>query len=377
MNSAANPLRQLAALGQSIWFDNLHRRMLEDGELSGRVRDDGLTGVTSNPTIFEKAMAGSRHYDGAMVRCLSAHPELQAEELFFELALADIREAADLLRPVYEASDARDGMVSLEVSPALADDTAGTVAQARELHRRLQRPNVMIKVPATAAGLPAIEALVAEGINVNVTLLFDTGRYAEVVRAYLAGLRRRWAAGLPLQQVASVASFFVSRVDAAVDPQLEASGAGPELQGTAAVANAAVAYRHFLDVFDGPQFAELRSAGAQEQRLLWASTGTKDPRYSDVLYVESLAAPRTVTTLPPATYDAFRDHGRAEEALAGAMDRAPAVLAGLRSAGVDLGAVTARLEAEGVEAFAQSYRNLLQSLEQKVSALARERQAAG
>ncbi len=377
MNSAANPLRQLAALGQSVWFDNLHRRMLEDGELAGRVRDDGLAGVTSNPTIFEKAMAGTRHYDAAMVESLSARPGLQAEELFFELALADIREAADLLRPVYEASDARDGMVSMEVSPALADDTAGTVAQARELHRRLQRPNVMIKVPATVAGLPAIEALVAEGINVNVTLLFDTGRYAEVVRAYLAGLRRRRAAGLPLQQVASVASFFVSRVDAAVAPQLEASGSGCEPQGSAAVANAAVAYRHFLDVFDGPEFAELRSAGAQEQRLLWASTGTKNPRYSDVLYVESLAAPRTVTTLPPATYDAFRDHGRAEEALAGAMDRAPSVLAGLQSAGVDLGAVTARLEAEGVAAFAQSYRNLLQSLEQKVSALSRERQAAG
>lgn len=377
MNSAANPLRALATLGQSVWFDNLHRRMLEDGELAGRVRDDGLTGVTSNPTIFEKAMAGTRHYDAAMARCLSARPDLQAEELFFELALSDIREAADLLRPVYEASGARDGMVSMEVSPALADDTAGTVAQAREIHRRLERPNVMIKVPATAAGLPAIEALIADGINVNVTLLFDTGRYAEVAQAYLTGLRRRQAAGLALQPVASVASFFVSRVDTAVDAQLEASGAGPALQGTAAVANAAVAYRHFLDVFDGPEFAGLRAAGAQEQRLLWASTGTKNPRYSDVLYVESLAAPRTVTTLPPATYDAFRDHGRAEQALAAAMERAPRVLADLQAAGVDLGAVTARLEAEGVAAFVESYRNLLQSLERKVGALSRERQAAG
>ena len=357
MNSAANPLRRLADIGQSVWFDNLHRRMLEEGELARLVREDGLAGVTSNPTIFEKAMVGSDDYDQAMQRCLGRAPELNAEELFFELALGDIREAADVLRPVFDASGGRDGMVSLEVSPALADDTEGTVAQARALARRLDRPNVMIKVPATAAGIPAIEALIVEGVNVNVTLLFDTGRYAEVVRAYLGGLRRRVRSGEPVDHVASVASFFVSRVDTAVDALLQESGAAAGLHGTAAVANAAVAYRHFTEVFDGTEFADLRAAGAQEQRLLWASTGTKNPAYSDVLYVESLAAPRTVTTLPPATFEAFRDHGRAEEALGGAMERAPAVLAGLASAGVDLGAVTARLEAEGVEAFVQSYRN--------------------
>lgn len=378
MNSpAANPLRRLAEIGQSVWFDNLHRAMLEEGELARLVRQDGLAGVTSNPTIFEKAMVGSERYDQAMVRCLARAPELDAEGLFFELALVDIREAADVLRPVFDAGGGRDGMVSLEVSPALADDTEGTVAQARELARRLERPNVMIKVPATAAGIPVIETLIAEGINVNVTLLFDTGRYAEVVRAYLAGLRRRLQAGEPLDHVASVASFFVSRVDTAVDALLEDSGAAPQLRGTAAVANAAVAYRHFLEVFDGPEFADLKAAGAQEQRLLWASTGTKNPAYSDVLYVESLAAPRTVTTLPPATYEAFRDHGRAEEALGAATERAPGVLAGLGSAGVDLAAVTARLEAEGVDAFVQSYRNLLQALERKVSTLPRGRQAAG
>lgn len=370
-----NPLKQLGELGQSVWYDNIHRDMLDDGTLARLVADDGLRGVTSNPSIFDKAISGSGSYDTAIADVLKAHPGLSVEDVFEHLAVRDIRDAADVLRPVYDDSEGRDGMVSIEVSPKLAHDTEGTIAEARRLHAWIDRPNLMVKVPATRAGLPAIETLISEGISINVTLLFSVERYARVVDAYLAGLQARARRGLSIDRIASVASFFVSRVDSAIDPGLE--GKHADLRGSVAIANAKVAYRHFQDVFDGSRFEELRSLGAQEQRLLWASTGTKNPDYSDVLYVESLIGPRTVNTMPPATYDAFRDHGRAESRLLSSPEQADAVLHRLPDAGVDLTAVTDKLEADGVQAFVDAYDNLLTGLKGRITELGGTSQAAG
>lgn len=363
---STNPLRQLAALGQSVWYDNITRDLLQRGELARLVADDGLAGVTSNPTIFEKAMTSGAAYDEDMAEALAAHPEWDVDQLFHHLAVQDIRAAADVLRPVFEARGGRDGMVSMEVSPDLARDTEGTIAEARKLHAWIDRPNVMIKVPATVEGLDAIETLIGDGIHVNVTLLFSVERYAAVAEAFIRGLEARLERGEPVAQVASVASFFVSRVDTAVDGQLADH---PELQGKAAIANARRAYRLFLEIFDGERFAALRARGAQVQRLLWASTGTKNPAYSDVLYVEELIGDRTVTTLPPATYDAYRDHGRPELRLGAGLDEAETVLAKLAAVGVDLTEITRRLEAEGVDAFLSSYQNLLRALSEKSRAL--------
>jgi transaldolase len=372
---STNSLKSLSNFGQSIWYDNIHRRMLREGELDRMVAEDGLAGVTSNPTIFEKAIIGGTAYDADIEAAVRTHPEWDAAELFNHLAVEDIRAAADVLRPVYDAMNGRDGMVSIEVSPTLAHDAAATVAEARKLHAWVDRPNVMIKVPATREGLAAIEALIADGINVNVTLLFAVTRYAEVAEAYIRGLEARVRAGEPVDRIASVASFFVSRVDTAVDKQLEQADADRRLLGQGAIANARVAYRVFLDIFDGGRFRDLRARGAQVQRLLWASTGTKNPDYSDVLYVEELIADRTVNTLPPATYEAYRDHGEPAPRLTAGLEDAQRILADIEAQGVDLAAVTARLEQEGVEAFVVSYRNLLQALEEKTASL--EQRAAG
>ncbi|RFA31271.1 transaldolase [Alkalilimnicola ehrlichii] len=363
-----NPLKLLGSLDQSVWYDNIHRDMLQAGELERMVAEDGLTGVTSNPTIFEKAITGSKAYDEAIASAVAEHPEWDTEELFNHLAVADIQAGADILRPVYDATDARDGMISIEVSPTLAHDTEGTVREARKLHAWVDRPNVMIKVPATVEGLPAIETLISEGIHVNVTLLFSLERYREVVEAYIRGLEQRLRAGKPVSGIASVASFFVSRVDSAVDKQVAAGDHAP-LAGKAAIANARIAYKHFLNVFDGDRFQALREQGAQVQRLLWASTGTKNPAYSDVLYVEELIAERTVTTLPPATYDAYKDHGEPKARLVAGIEAAETTLQQLSRAGVDLAAVTKALEVQGVEAFVESYRNLLSALEEKRAAI--------
>jgi transaldolase len=373
---STNPLKQLGALDQSVWYDNIHRTMLQSGELERLVREDGLKGVTSNPTIFEKAIVGGSAYDGAIAEAVRAHPEWDAAELFNHLAVEDIRAAADVLRPVYEASERRDGMVSIEVSPTLARDTAGTITEARKLHAWVDRPNVMIKVPATEQGLGAIETLIADGINVNVTLLFAVERYAAVAEAYIRGLEARARKGLPVTGIASVASFFVSRVDSSVDKQLAGRPEHEALQGKAAVANASKAYRVFLELFDGERFAKLRAQGAQVQRLLWASTGTKNPNYSDVLYVEELIAERTVTTLPPATYDAYKDHGQPQPRLIRNLDAGAQTLGALEAAGIDLAAVAAQLEDEGVEAFVVSYRNLLRSIEEKTRTVAERLSAA-
>lgn len=372
---STNPLKSLGSYGQSVWYDNITRTMLRTGELARLVEEDGLAGVTSNPTIFEKAITGGSAYDAELEAAARAHPEWDAAELFNHLAVEDIRAAADVLRPVYDTSNGQDGMVSIEVSPTLAHDAAGTVAEARKLHAWIDRPNVMIKVPATREGVAAIETLIADGINVNVTLLFAVARYAEVAEAYIKGLEQRLAAGKPVDRVASVASFFVSRVDTAVDRLLESRPEGEALLGKTAIANARAAYAKFLEIFDGARFAKLKEAGAQVQRLLWASTGTKNPSYSDVLYVEELIAERTVNTMPPATFEAYRDHGQPAARLLPALAEAPRTLQQVAALGIDLDAITEQLEREGVEAFIASYRNLLQALTAKMAALKRQAEA--
>ncbi len=374
-----NPLLRLKSLGQSIWYDNIHRELLRSGELERLIREDGICGVTTNPTIFEKAIDGSDAYDASIQSLLRARPGLSEQALFLELALTDVREAADLLRPVHDDTNGRDGLVSLEVSPDLAHDTEGTIAEALRLFHTAERPNVMIKVPATRAGLPAVEALIAEGVNVNVTLLFSIDRYRDVAEAYLLGLESRLRRGQPIGGISSVASFFISRVDTKVDARLTALLQDCDdparvdgirsLQGRIAIANAKLAYQAYREIYDGPRFAALREAGARTQRLLWASTGTKNPAYSDVLYVDALIGPETVNTVPPATCAAYKDHGNPRLTLTEDLDGARRALADLQALGIDLAAVTTELETEGVQLFADSYHTLLASLARKKAAL--------
>jgi transaldolase len=358
-----NRLQRLHDAGVSIWLDTLSRELLESGEFSTLIAEFAVTGATSNPTIFAKAITGSDDYDD-QVHAAVASGVREPQELFFTLALDDVRRAADLLRPTYEKTDGRDGFVSFECTPDLADDTQATIAQAQELWDRLARPNVMIKVPATEAGVPAIEELTARGININVTLLFSLERYEQVIDAYLAGLERRATAGQPVETIASVASFFVSRVDTKVDPLLPA---GSDLRGRAAVANAQRAYARYRERFADERWLALRDAGAQTQRPLWASTGTKDPSYSDVLYVESLIGPDVINTMPDATLRAFADHGNATPSLDAQAPAATEILRRLEDTGIDLGAITAELEREGVRSFCDSYHQLLDCVESKLS----------
>jgi transaldolase len=357
---AANPLRRLHALGQSIWLDYVRRGLIASGELARLMADDAVTGVTSNPSIFEKAIDESDDYDAAIA---GASPDLAVRALYDELTLADIRAAADALRPAYDGSGGRDGFVSIEVAPELADDTEGSIAEATRLWRALQRPNVMIKIPATPAGCPAVRRLIADGINVNITLMFSLEHYDAVAEAYLSGLEQRAARGLPLSGVASVASFFVSRVDTKLDadPRLPA-----ELRGKVAVANARAAYARFRATFAGPRWEALARRGAALQRPLWASTSTKNPAYSDVLYVDELAGPDTVNTMPPQTLEAYRQHGRPADRLG---QDPTGVLQALPGLGIDLGEVGRQLQREGVKAFADSYAKVLASIEKKRRAL--------
>jgi transaldolase len=357
-----NPLRALwEEHGQAVWLDYIERDLITGGGLALMVAEDGVRGVTSNPSIFHAAITGTSAYDSAIEATLAERPGVPTVELYEALAIEDIRGAADVLRPVYDDSGGSDGFVSLEVSPVLADDTAGTVAEARRLWRAVDRPNLMIKVPATAAGLPALERLIADGINVNATLMFSIADYEGVAAAYLRGLE---GCASP-DRVASVASFFVSRVDTAVDAQLEAIGtdAARALGGTAAVANACLAYRRFEEIFHGEPFAALAARGARVQRPLWASTSTKNPEYPDIKYVEELVGPETVNTVPTATLDAYRDHGRPANALARGVATCREELERLRRVGIDLDAVTARLQVEGVAAFAASFDQLIAALE--------------
>ena len=357
-----NRLQELHDAGVSIWLDTLSRELLDSGDFAALIAESVVTGATSNPTIFAKAITTSDRYDDE----LRAAGAGSSQERFFAIALEDVGRAADLLRPVYEARRGRDGFVSFECTPDLADDAQATIEQALDLWRRLARLNVMIKVPATAAGIPAIEELTARGVNVNITLLFSVARYEQVIDAYIAGLERRVAAGEPVDAIASVASFFVSRVDAKVDALLPA---GSALRGRVAIANAQRAYGRFRARFDDERWSALRAAGAHPQRPLWASTGTKNPAYSDVIYVEQLIAPDVINTMPLATLRAFADHGQATRRLGGGTDAAERTLRDAKDAGIDLAGITTQLEREGVQSFCASYRELLTCIDGKLAAL--------
>ena len=357
-----NPLQRLwPEYQQAVWLDFIERDLLTGGGLARLVEEDGVRGVTSNPSIFQQAIESGGVYDEAVGELLGRKPGIETLELYEALAIDDIRGAADILRGVWDASDGDDGFVSLEVSPHLARDTEGTVAQARRLWREVDRHNLMIKVPATAEGIPAIEELIADGINVNATLMFSLADYEGVANAYLRGLAACAAPG----GVASVASFFVSRVDTKVDAALQAIGSEEALglRGKAAVANAKLAYRRFEQLFGGDAFAEQVARGGRPQRPLWASTSTKNPAYRDVIYVEELIGPQTVNTLPVATLEAFRDHGRPRVSLTEDVDAAEGVFSGLKDVGVNLEKVTEELQIEGVAAFAASFDQLLATLE--------------
>jgi transaldolase len=362
-----NPLVRLGELGQSPWYDYITRDLVASGELRRLIRDDGLRGMTSNPTIFEKAIVGSAGYDGD-IRRLSDQGRSPAE-IFETLAVADVRAACDEFAGLHQVTGGVDGQVSLEVSPVLAHDTSATIHEAERLWRAVDRPNAMIKIPGTEAGLPAITHCVAQGISVNVTLLFSTERYAQVIEAWLTGLEQRVESGATVSAVSSVASFFVSRVDGKVDPQLDRAG-HDALRGRIAIANAWAAYRLFDWSLGQPRWQRLARAGARPQRPLWASTSTKDPRYPDTYYVEALVAPRTVNTLPPETFAAYRDHGRPEVRIEDGMAVAPERLKALAAAGIDLAAVTRELEDDGVAKFAASYAAVLATIESKADALA-------
>lgn len=373
-----NKIHHLQELGQSIWLDNIDRGMLDSGELRRMIVEDGISGITSNPSIFEKGISSGNFYDAALIGQLARDPGQSARDLFYELAIEDIQAAADLLRPAHESSQGRDGMVSLEVSPELAYDTESTVREAHDLWQRVNRPNLMIKVPATVEGIVAIERLIAEGININATLLFSVARYRDVVEAYISGLESRMQRGLSINRIESVASFFISRVDAAIDTLLlaamKSSAKGqPEyeqvqsLQGQAAIANARLAYHYWQSQSASDRFSALASHGARMQRLLWASTGSKNPEFSDVLYIEELIAPGTVNTVPPQTLRAFLEHGRVESTLVkeGGFSEAESLMAQLERLNIDLVEVTTELEEQGVEMFARSFANLIAVVQAK------------
>ncbi len=371
-----NPLQQLHAAGQSIWLDYIDRTMLHNGELARRIAGDALTGMTSNPTIFEKALAQGTAYDAQLK---DAGGDRTAWEMFELVETDDVRTACDIFRPVYDAAKGRDGFVSIEVSPGSAHDSAATIAEAHRLWKSVARPNVMIKVPGTPEGAVAVRRLIADGINVNITLLFSIDAHRRVIDAYIAGLEDRLAAGQPIAGIASVASFFVSRVDTEVDKRLDAqvkaavldANHADALRGKAAIANAKLAYRLFRECFAGPRWAALAAKGAQLQRPLWASTSTKNPAYRDVLYVEQLIGPDTVNTMPPATLEAFRDHGVVANTVDADIDGAERVISDLAAAGIPLAGVTDQLLTEGLASFQKSFDTLIAGLETKAKQLGR------
>jgi transaldolase len=365
---AKTKMQALLDEGQSVWLDYLRRGMTRSGELSALI-DDGLRGMTSNPTIFEQALS-STDYDEDLAE-LSSSPKTE-RELFEALAIEDVREAADRFRKVYDSTQGADGFVSLEVAPGLARDTSGTIAEATRLWKTVDRPNVMIKIPGTREGWPAIEHCLRDGININITLLFSTEHYKEVADAYLRALEARLQQGQPIDRLASVASFFVSRVDTEVDKRLETRGTRLDLRGTVAVAGARLAYAMFLDMMRSERWKKLAAAGASKQRLLWASTGTKNKAYSDVLYVESLIGPDTISTVPVETLQLFEDHGKVIPTLGEQSGtEARRVMDALAAAGIDFDDVNRTLEREGIEKFVKSYDSLLGVIAEKRRALAR------
>jgi len=372
----SNPLVELAKAGQSVWYDQMERKLLTTGRLKQMIDEDDLRGLTSNPTIFEKAIAGSDDYDQQLRQLAAA--DKNAVEILDELMIEDIGNAADVFRPVYDRCGGNDGFVSIEVSPLLAKDTAGTIAEAKRLFGRLSRPNVMVKIPATPEGLPAIEESIAAGININITLIFANEVYAQVMEAYIRGLERRVDTGQPIDKIRSVASFFVSRIDTKADNAMEAKGE-TELLGKIAIANAKVAYQLWKKTFGSERFAKLKEKGAAVQRPLWASTGTKNKKYSDVLYIESLIAPQTVNTVPPATYQAFKDHGKVRVTIEDDLDGATAALRKFEEKGFSLKAICDQLTEEGVKSFDASFDSLMMTIEARRDAVTRgliDRQSA-
>jgi transaldolase len=368
---SGNSLKRLGSLGQSIWLDYIRRDLIASGQLRRLIEEDGLRGMTSNPSIFEKAIVDSHDYDED-IRAMALKGK-GAEAIYEALSQGDVESAADQFRPLYDRTDGQDGYVSLEVNPHLAHDTEGTVEEARRLWAALNRPNVLIKVPATADGLPAIQQLISEGISVNVTLLFGLPRYRQVAEAYIAGLEARAAQGKPLKHLASVASFFVSRIDALVDPLIEeliAQGGkekdlARKARGQVAIASAKMAYQIYKEVFGGERFRKLAAQSARVQRLLWASTSAKNPDYSDVKYIEALIGPDTVDTIPMETLDAYRDHGKPKARLEQDVEEARSVLGRLHELGIDIDNVTRQLEDEGVEKFNQPFDKLMATLAQR------------
>jgi len=368
-----NSVRQLGTLGQSIWLDYIRRDLIAGGELRRLIEEDGLRGMTSNPAIFEKAIAGSHDYDED-IRAMALEGK-DAQAIYETLSQHDVQSAADEFRPLHDRTDGTDGYVSLEVNPHLAHDTDGTIDEARRLWAALNRPNVLIKVPATIEGLPAIRQLISEGISVNVTLLFGLPRYRQVVEAYLAGIEERLTQGKPVKHIASVASFFLSRIDVLVDPVLEKlislggkeSGLAKKAHGQVAIASAKTAYQIYKEIFGSDRFRKLEAQGASVQRLLWASTSTKNPDYSDVKYVEALIGPDTVNTVPLETLDAYRDHGVPKVRLDQDLKEAAQVLERLPELGINIDNVTQQLEDEGVDKFNKPFDKLMESLAQRSS----------
>ena len=375
--STENRVKKLRELGQSVWLDYIRRDLYESGKLAKLIREDGLAGMTSNPTIFQKAIAETELYDEDVRR--AGVEGKDAFGVFDALAVQDVSRAADVFRPVFDETRGGDGYVSIEVGPHLANDTEGSIREARRLWKACARPNVMVKIPGTAAGIPAIRQGVLEGININITLLFSVARHREVMEAYLSALEERLAAGLPVESLHSVASFFVSRVDTNVDKKLDriasedSSGArgraARELRGKAAIANARLAYQAFEEAFSSERFLSLEKRGAKVQRPLWASTSTKDPAYPDLYYVEALVAPQTVDTMPPDTLDAYRDHGVPEVRIRDGVAEAPEIFRRLAELGIDEPTVSRELEEEGVKKFSDSYDSLLKTLTEKEKAM--------
>ena len=374
---ATNPLKDLLKFGQSVWLDYIRRDLITSGELKRLIEEDGLRGMTSNPAIFEKAIVGSQDYSN-LLDTLKGRKDLDAKGKFEVIAIRDIQDATDLLRPVYDESKWHDGYVSLEVSPYLARDTKATLEEARRLWKAVNRPNLMIKVPGTKEGIPAFEQLISEGININVTLLFSQDVYQQVAEAYIRGLEKFAATGGDVKRIASVASFFVSRIDNSVDAEvgsrLKSEKDSLKIEklksvvGKIAIANAKLAYQRYLKIFAGPRWDKLKSQGAQTQRVLWASTSTKNPLYPDILYVQELIGPDTVNTIPPATFDAFRDHGQPRETLSEDVEGAKQTMKTLAEIGISIEQVTDKLTDDGVRLFEEAFDKLLAAVEKSTQA---------